>query len=113
MCLQSCIFFLMVRRPPRSTLFPYTTLFRSPLAGSATPPSCRDLPRKALHAVEPISLPAEGADRRLEAGVTVVHMVLQLLHRHGSDQGPCPRLVALHQPHLRAPRDHRLLLLEP
>src|SRR3712207_8736681 len=28
--LQSCLFFLMIRRPPRSTLFPYTTLFRSP-----------------------------------------------------------------------------------
>src|SRR3712207_9325349 len=27
MCLF--IFFLMIRRPPRSTLFPYTTLFRS------------------------------------------------------------------------------------
>src|SRR3712207_9151403 len=25
-------FFLMIRRPPRSTLFPYTTLFRSALA---------------------------------------------------------------------------------
>src|SRR5438552_15067285 len=25
------LFFLMIRRPPRSTLFPYTTLFRSPL----------------------------------------------------------------------------------
>src|SRR3712207_2905748 len=24
-----CYFFLMIRRPPRSTLFPYTTLFRS------------------------------------------------------------------------------------
>src|SRR5204863_8012757 len=31
-----CLFFLMIRRPPRSTLFPYTTLFRSrraPLRG--------------------------------------------------------------------------------
>src|SRR2546426_3589865 len=29
--MRSCIFFfLMIRRPPRSTLFPYTTLFRSP-----------------------------------------------------------------------------------
>src|SRR5690242_21080627 len=27
-----CFFFLMMRRPPRSTLFPYTTLFRSHLA---------------------------------------------------------------------------------
>src|SRR3712207_7963970 len=26
------LFFLMIRRPPRSTLFPYTTLFRSPRA---------------------------------------------------------------------------------
>src|SRR5437899_9568878 len=26
------IFFLMIRRPPTSTLFPYTTLFRSPLS---------------------------------------------------------------------------------
>src|SRR5438874_8866239 len=27
--LPSVFFFLMIRRPPRSTLFPYTTLFRS------------------------------------------------------------------------------------
>src|SRR5436853_3966429 len=26
------LFFLMIRRPPRSTLFPYTTLFRSKVA---------------------------------------------------------------------------------
>src|SRR5258707_4869873 len=29
----SCFFFLMIRRPPRSTLFPYTTLFRSQYIG--------------------------------------------------------------------------------
>ena len=28
-CHYVCFFFLMIRRPPRSTLFPYTTLFRS------------------------------------------------------------------------------------
>src|SRR5438270_9704192 len=32
-------FFLMIRRPPRSTLFPYTTLFRSQRA-SSTPRAC-------------------------------------------------------------------------
>src|SRR2546422_6885935 len=26
----------MIRRPPRSTLFPYTTLFRSPVPGGGT-----------------------------------------------------------------------------
>src|SRR6266511_5898207 len=31
-------FFLMIRRPPRSTLFPYTTLFRSPQAGCTRAP---------------------------------------------------------------------------
>src|SRR3712207_7585879 len=29
------LFFLMIRRPPRSTLFPYTTLFRSGIADLA------------------------------------------------------------------------------
>src|SRR5258708_21465739 len=29
-------FFLMIRRPPRSTLFPYTTLFRSGVPGTST-----------------------------------------------------------------------------
>src|SRR6201992_4401650 len=28
-CVSLVSFFLMIRRPPRSTLFPYTTLFRS------------------------------------------------------------------------------------
>src|SRR2546430_2799760 len=37
----SFFFFLMIRRPPRSTLFPYTTLFRSP----GTP---RQLPARAF-----------------------------------------------------------------
>src|SRR3989475_8535977 len=31
----------MIRRPPRSTLFPYTTLFRSPCSRSAAPRSAR------------------------------------------------------------------------
>src|ERR1019366_2526110 len=30
-------FFLMILRPPRSTLFPYTTLFRSAIACAARP----------------------------------------------------------------------------
>src|SRR3712207_9028872 len=38
---STLFFFLMIRRPPRSTLFPYTTLFRSqdwnPLALPSTP----------------------------------------------------------------------------
>src|SRR3712207_7596285 len=39
-----CFFFLMIRRPPRSTLFPYTTLFRSvERQHSEVPGQVRDL----------------------------------------------------------------------
>src|SRR2546426_12428088 len=51
-CLFLFFFFLMIRRPPRSTLFPYTTLFRSPETSPATgrsrePTPCfrRSIPR--------------------------------------------------------------------
>src|SRR5690242_20858635 len=43
---MSIFFFLLIRRPPRSTLFPYTTLFRS----SEVPPAARQgrmTPRRA------------------------------------------------------------------
>src|SRR2546430_8839505 len=51
-------FFLMIRRPPRSTLFPYTTLFRSqrdrlgPVSTASGPvaKSLRHLPRSSLSA---------------------------------------------------------------
>src|SRR5437588_2319071 len=51
-------FFLMIRRPPRSTLFPYTTLFRSIRAGRPSPrwPSAsgtrRPRPRSEEHTSE-------------------------------------------------------------
>src|SRR2546427_7189005 len=35
-CHSNFFFFLMIRRPPRSTLFPYTTLFRSRLYSVTT-----------------------------------------------------------------------------
>src|SRR5436190_13770984 len=39
----------MIRRPPRSTLFPYTTLFRSPASSPAWPgsPATSVLPRNS------------------------------------------------------------------
>src|SRR2546429_5277824 len=41
---DAVFFFLMIRRPPRSTLFPYTTLFRSRFFGGAVggPDGARD-----------------------------------------------------------------------
>src|SRR3712207_8439907 len=49
-------FFLMIRRPPRSTLFPYTTLFRSPFVPPAFRPAvqaaCRVLQREQAAVAE-------------------------------------------------------------
>src|SRR5205807_9855207 len=41
-------FFLMIRRPPRSTLFPYTTLFRSPRSRSSRSPPAPPPTRPAI-----------------------------------------------------------------
>src|SRR2546430_7086382 len=44
------VFLLMIRRPPRSTLFPYTTLFRSPVL--AGPDAAVVHPGFRVHAVD-------------------------------------------------------------
>src|SRR5258707_10597552 len=49
-------FFLMIRRPPRSTLFPYTTLFRS-IVAQAIGAAIRTVPDR------------DGSDRRRSAQV--------------------------------------------
>src|SRR5476649_2967267 len=41
LCSILFFFFLMIRRPPRSTLFPYTTLFRSTHPPSRCPAAAR------------------------------------------------------------------------
>src|SRR5204863_4188719 len=49
-------FFLFIRRPPRSTLFPYTTLFRSP-------PRHQEPPRNEMEPLDPATS-SRGAARR-------------------------------------------------
>src|SRR5712664_4359110 len=46
-------FFLMIRRPPRSTLFPYTTLSRSGTLPLGTP-----LPNTSVYILDPAGRPA-------------------------------------------------------
>src|SRR3712207_8273819 len=60
-------FFLMIRRPPRSTLFPYTTLFRSGVPAVRVVPGQRHRPGPLLDE------PAAGAlDRAGEGRAAVV-----------------------------------------
>src|SRR6266704_4812899 len=55
-------FFLMIRRPPRSTLFPYTTLFRS-RGAHALPARPLAHPRKAPDRRGQEDRPVRGPDR--------------------------------------------------
>src|SRR2546426_7600649 len=69
-------FFLMIRRPPRSTLFPYTTLFRS--IDPAQPPSHRKSRRSTT--------PSEGVSRRF----TFCSDEVERSEEHTSElQSPC------------------------
>src|SRR3712207_7988603 len=65
------IFFLMIRRPPRSTLFPYTTLFRSQVSQR----------RGALHAGQRAVLGERLAERVAHVAVGAVDVDLSLAAR--------------------------------
>src|SRR6266581_7619378 len=61
-------FFLMIRRPPRSTLFPYTTLFRSGPTGTGLLPHRL----RTLH-------PADRSEEHTSELQSPVHLVCRLL----------------------------------
>src|SRR5260221_6660933 len=66
-------FFLMIRRPPRSTLFPYTTLFRSFLFSPEG--FCTRITRTLAPALHPAPHDAQVSDRkstRLNSSHTVI-----------------------------------------
>src|SRR2546430_3687302 len=50
----------MIRRPPRSTLFPYTTLFRSVAAGAVHRQAEEYLPGRGDDVVEPVVARLDG-----------------------------------------------------
>src|SRR2546427_8052135 len=66
----------MIRRPPRSTLFPYTTLFRSLRRHNA--PNAR----AAADALSPLVQPADGSGSLLHCGVVVDRKSTRLNSSH-------------------------------
>ena len=94
----------MIRRPPRSTLFPYTTLFRSschhhPLPlDLAEPPNRSNLIENHRRA-EPLFQPRPPSTAKLVADA-FLHLRLLLDHRknHPSPADPSPHSNALEAP---------------
>src|SRR3712207_8799706 len=80
----------MIRRPPRSTLFPYTTLFRSEGAGAAADVEQRHARLEAGQQVGGGVLgraPAVGAEDRVvvAVGVAVAHYLVVRSEEHTSE----------------------------
>src|SRR2546428_9285423 len=67
--LLTCFFFfLMIRRPPRSTLFPYTTLFRSARRSPAPRPSSPPRrPTSVIARKRPVTGPRDRKSTRLNS----------------------------------------------
>src|SRR5256885_12319065 len=91
-------FFLMIRRPPRSTLFPYTTLFRSHghdsavgQAGKALVEGLHLVPRRLPGAAHrPVLERDEGQGRVLpHAREAVAHQELRSEEHTSELQSPC------------------------
>src|SRR2546429_4404325 len=105
-------FFLMIRRPPRSTLFPYTTLFRSAREMGAFVAA---IPAGHLVRIETFSNAASGesAYRRSEEHTSELqsrlHLVCRLLlEKKKTIKVIHPELTDKQQAH-RAPRSELLL----
>src|ERR1035438_3100292 len=59
------LFFLMIRRPPRSTLFPYTTLFRSYQNACMNCPHCN----QQVQVLRTEAIPVAGAATQVTAWI--------------------------------------------
>src|SRR5689334_23662219 len=71
-------FFLMIRRPPRSTLFPYTTLFRSSRARRA-PSGCAAPAARARGPAPPLEQLARRSEEHTSELQSQFHLVCRLL----------------------------------
>src|SRR5215510_16186205 len=80
---QLFFFFLMIRRPPRSTLFPYTTLFRSARGRARWRRRAMPRPRRRPARGRPSPAPPSPRPRRSEEHTSELqsrgHLVCRLL----------------------------------
>src|SRR5256885_7901445 len=90
----------MIRRPPRSTLFPYTTLFRSVSRRTDHPPSERE---RAYSPGADLSSPGQARDRkstRLNSSHLVISYAVFCLKKKKKEQAS--KFLHVHQASLTA-----------
>src|SRR5438874_5969299 len=99
----SFFFFLRIRRPPRSTLFPYTTLFRSPRptrsrASSSSPTLSRTPPTKRASETTPRCAKLERKSTRLNSShveISYAVFCLKKKKKHDTQTQTCSLLLHL------------------
>src|SRR3712207_8954665 len=103
----------MIRRPPRSTLFPYTTLFRSQAASGGL--LFRELALLGDEAIQPgearvasglVPEGARGVDVPVEGLAVVAEAPVQLAHQVGGDGELAPVKVLLDRKSTRLNSSH-------
>src|SRR2546430_6999643 len=75
----------MIRRPPRSTLFPYTTLFRSPPYADRSPRSCFEIRARTCHSRHEWFFPFRLGSQRRESGDLCREYFRQRSEEHTSE----------------------------
>src|SRR5687767_15457416 len=96
----------MIRRPPRSTLFPYTTLFRSALPSPPrrAPPRLREARRLAgprrprfVHHLAAVRRSEEHTSELQSLAYLVCRLLLEKKKNIGHDQAECYHLYSRHR----------------
>src|SRR3989442_7626398 len=94
-------FFLMIRRPPRSTLFPYTTLFRSYFSSACANVSPGVCMQKSISVVVPPNadrlLHADRSEEHTSELQSRPHLVCRLLLAKKNAEGSCLRASSRNQ----------------
>src|SRR2546425_4994360 len=96
----------MIRRPPRSTLFPYTTLFRSSAVRAVSPqlPPLPPpvLPERRESVVRPVPRPRRSEEHTSELQ-SLAYLVCRLLLEKKNHRVACPGFAVLPKPFTGAP----------
>src|SRR5256885_13147181 len=95
-------FFLMIRRPPRSTLFPYTTLFRSREIDVPEPLHERGADRARAQQHEGDGDDAARSPARSEEHTSELQSPCNLVCRLLLETQPAAAMTDLTQPHIGA-----------